>query len=247
MVKNKKMKQFRISLSILLLAFLTTNCAYAQKKKGDGNVVKQERQVGTFNELELSGVFNVEISQGEKELVVVETDQNLQEYIETNNENGRLVIKTEKGVSIKKSTKLNVYVTVADINYLEISGVGNISCLDKLILSSLNLEISGVGNTSLALDCEILNAENSSVGNIELVGEIETAFIENSGVGNLNAFELIVQNLTFENSGVGKAKVYAAQELSIENSGIGNLFYKGNANIKKFESSGIGKIKRVED
>jgi len=243
------MKQLSINLSILLLTFLTsTSGTYAQKKwKGDGNVVKEERAVKAFDYLNLSGVFNVELIQGEKEKVVVETDQNLQELVEIVNENGKLIIQSKKGVSKTKSTKMNVYVTITDVNYLEIGGVGNISCSNRLSLDNLNLEISGVGNTSLDLDCETLDAELSSVGNIELMGEAETATIENSGVGNLNAFDLEIQNLDLENSGIGNAKVYAEQELSVENSGMGNLFYKGNATIKDFEISGMGKVKRVDE
>lgn len=243
------MKQLSINLSILLLALLTaTNGLYAQKKwKGDGNVVKEKRTVGTFEQLELSGVFNVQLSQGDQEEVIVETDQNLQELVETINENGKLIIKSKKGVNKTKSTKMNVYVTVTNINNLEIGGVGNISTENLLVLDGLNLEISSVGNTSLELDCDALNAEFSSVGNIELKGEVETAVVENSGVGNLNALDLEVQNLDLENSGMGNAKVYATNELSIENSGMGNLYYKGNADIKDFETSGMGKVKRVDD
>jgi len=244
-----KIKRLFINLSILLFAFLiSTNVMHAQKKwKGDGNVVKEERTFDAFEQLELSGVFNVQLSQGENEKVVVETDQNLQVLVETINENGKLIIKSKKGIKNIKSTKMNVYVTVADINYLEIGGVGNTSCTSLLTLDNLNLEVSGVGNTSLELDCEELNAELSSVGNIELAGEVETAFIENSGVGNLNAFDLEVLNLDLENSGIGNAKVYASNELSVENSGMGNLYYKGNAILKDFETSGMGKVKRVDD
>lgn len=243
------MKQLSINLSILILALLTTTTNLnAQKKwKGDGNVVKEKRTVEAFDQLELSGVFNVQISQGDKEEVIVETDQNLQPLVETVNENGKLIIKSKKGVKNQKSTKMMVYVTVTDINNLEIGGVGNVSCTNQLVLDNLDLEISGVGNTNLELDCEELNAELSSVGNIELAGEVETAFVENSGVGNLNALKLEVQNLDLENSGIGNAKVYAIQELSVENSGMGNLHYKGDADIKNFETSGMGKVKRIND
>jgi len=243
------MKQLIINSSILLLAFLTsTNYTYAQKKwKGDGNVVKEERTISAFEQLELNGVFNVYLSQGEKEKVFVETDQNLQVLVETVYENGKLIIKSKKGVNKIKSTKMNVYVTIADISYLEIGGVGNTSCDNKLSLDNLTLEVSGVGNTNLELDCKQLKAELSPVGNIELMGEAETASIENSGVGNLNAYDFQIQNLDLENSGIGNAKVYAAKELSVENSGMGNLFYKGNAVLKDFETSGMGKVKRVDD
>jgi len=244
-----KLKQLSFNLGILLFALSTcTNNTYAQKKwKGDGNVVKEERTVDAFKQLELSGVFNAQLSQGAKEKVVIETDQNLQKLIETVNKNDKLIIKTKEEFKKRKSTKINVYVTVTDINYLEIGGVGKISCASRLTLDNLELEIFGVGNTNLELDCEMLNAEISSVGNTELVGEVETAFIENSGVGNLNAFDLRVQKLNLENSGIGKAKVYAEKEISVENSGIGGLQYKGNAVIKDFESSGIGKIKQIDN
>ncbi|MFT6243719.1 MAG: hypothetical protein ACJA0U_000373 [Salibacteraceae bacterium] len=45
---------------------------------GDGNVTKQVRNIKSFSEINIEGLFDVTISQGEKESVTVETDANLE-------------------------------------------------------------------------------------------------------------------------------------------------------------------------
>jgi len=184
--------------------------------------------------------------QGDEPKVVIETDENLIETIKIIEDNGKLTIKSKKGVNIKKSTKMNVYVTLQNLDELEIKGVGNVSTENMLTFSNaLNVEVMNVGNTRLQLHCKNLKANFASTGNINLDGEVQEAAIKNSGVGNVHAFDLIVEDLTIENSGIGNVKIYATQYLDIRSSGIGNLEYKGDAIIKDINISGLGKVRKL--
>lgn len=239
--------KMRTSLFLLLLitpqVFVTP--VFAQTFTGSGNVVKQKRTVEPFNQLEIYGIFNVFLSQGETESVTIETDENLLNVIQTESQNGKLTVKWKDGTTIKQSSKVNIYITLKKIDTLLMQGVGNIESSTMLNLENLSMGISGTVNTSLHLNCSKLKASNSVVGDIIIKGEVSEASIENEGVGNLKAFDLIVQKLSIKNTGVGNVEVRAEEEIIIDSSGIGNIFYKGDATVKEIKATGIGKVQKV--
>ena len=71
-------------------AFLTT-ASHAQKSdretvEGNGNLVTRDLPVSSFESLKASGVYELKLSQGDKETVKIEADENLQTYFNVRNE-----------------------------------------------------------------------------------------------------------------------------------------------------------------
>ncbi len=89
---------------ILLAAALSTlaTVSFAQDKKerttleGNGKLVTREVSVSSFEALKASGVYELKLSQGNKESVKIEADENLQELFEVKNEGAKLVIDMKK-------------------------------------------------------------------------------------------------------------------------------------------------------
>ena len=241
MKKNYSLTIALLAVFILLNQFQT----FAQKKvRGNGNVTSIEHQVKSFSTLEIDGVFNVLIKQGEKESVTVETDENLHEYISIESNGNTLNVSTRKRITFRKKNRMNIYITIKDIGKLKLSGVGNVETEGTLRLSELDLRIKCVGNVTLKLEVDDLDARINSVGNIALSGKANNAEIDNSSVGNLNAFDLKNEVLDLKNSGVGRVEVYASKELAIKSSGVGNVYYKGDAVITDLNIRGVGKVKK---
>lgn len=128
--------------------------------KGNGKVTTEEREIEPFNQIVLEGVFNVYLLQKEKESIRVETDENVLPYIITEVENNVLTIKLKDDSKISKMKKINVYITLADINKIETKGVGLLHCMGKLNLRTIDLNLKGVGASKLNLDCETLNVNS---------------------------------------------------------------------------------------
>ena len=232
------------SLALLsLVLFITTACA--QKVTGNGNVVEENRPVEPFSALEVGGVLNVYLSQGDTESLTVEADENILNLIETENRGSTLVVKLKKGVNIKKAERKNVYITLRSIDELEVGGVVNVKSETPIAIEKLKLDIGGVGNTDLELRGDQLDIKADMVGNVTLRGEVQEANIKNGGVGSLNAFDLVVNKLTIKNTGVGSAEVHAQDEISITSSGVGSVRYQGDAVVKELSTSGVGKVKKI--
>ena len=232
-------------LLVTLLSLNTVVFAFAQDVKGNGNVVKQEREIQPFSKLKIGGVLNVYLSQGDTESLTIEADENLLDMIETINRGDKLTIRLKEGIEIKKAKQKNIYLTLKNIDDLEIGGVVNVETTTPLQVTNLDVEIGGVSNTDLDLRCETLTADAQMVGTLTLRGEVQEADIKNAGVGNLKAYDLKVDRLTIKNSGVGSAEVYAQDEISITASGVGSVRYKGDPTVKELNTSGMGKVKKI--
>jgi len=145
----------------LLIVFLFANQVdtYAQKVRGNGNVTTVDYDVDSFTQLELDGVFNVYIQQGEKVGVSVETDENLHDFVSVKGRGDKLKIDTRKKLNIRKKYRMNVYVTVQDLERLEINGVGEVQTKNTLQLKDLDLRIKCVGNVELDLEADNLEGD----------------------------------------------------------------------------------------
>jgi hypothetical protein len=230
--------------TVILSGFLSGCNAFAEQIKGSGKVVSKEIKIDAFTQLKMNGVFNVLISQGDKEALTIEADDNLVDLIEIRNDGNVLTIKQKKESDIK-STKFNIYITVKDLEKIETSSVGNIQTSTPLNLKNLDLSSSCVGDIQLEINCEKFTANISSVGDLNLKGKSGETIIKNSSVGNINAVDFISDILKVDNSGVGDVEVYAEKEISLISSGVGNVAYKGNAVVKNIENKGVGKVRKI--
>lgn len=210
--------------------------------KGNGEVIKQERSVQPFSEIQISGVFDVILKQGSKEGVSVETDSNLQECIIVENEGNSLVLSNSK-TKIKKSTKMIVYVTVKDLTKLKDTGVGDIKSENTLKANTLELVLSNVGDMSLNIESQDLNMRYSGVGDVKLTGVASNSTMNVSGVGDISAYDLQVKTMDIRHTGVGDARIHVTESLKLDFKGVGDVFYKGNPKEKDISKGGVGSVK----
>jgi len=217
------------------------NCE-RQPIKGSGNVVSETREIGPFSKLEISGIFDVYILQGDKESVRVEADDNLLEFIKTELSGDKLSLFSDCKVSIKKSTKMNVYVTVKDLKSIDSHGIGNVKAQNALKGDDLLVENSAVGDLDLLLDYQSFDLHYTGVGNVRLTGKADKVEIDCTGVGDIDAYELIAHSMELEHSGVGNTKVFANESIHVDFSGVGEVHYKGDPKHKNIEKHGIGSV-----
>ncbi len=90
-------------LSLSLVVLLTVSCTaqWSKKIKGDGNSKSIERSVGDYDEIAVSGWFDVDLVSGNEGELTLEGESNLLEYIVTEVKSGKLVIKVKKGYNLK--------------------------------------------------------------------------------------------------------------------------------------------------
>src|SRR5436190_9918470 len=191
-----------------------------------GNIITKEVNVTSFDQLDVNGVFNLLLIQGNKEEVKIEADDNLQPFFEVKNEGSKLIIEMKKDLNIHNNkehdkSRMKVYVTFKKLKSMNLKTVGNIQSDASMSFDNLDIDNTSVGNINLKLTAQNLNIQNKSVGNVTLDGKAESAVIKNKGVGSIQAASFVVQKMDIDNSGIGSAEVNAEKELKVKDSFMG--------------------------
>lgn len=233
-------KKFLVMLAITVFGFAAQsqkNDKYNDKNRerieGSGNVITKEVPVRSFTELTANGVFNLQLSQGDKEQVKIEAEDNLIDLFTVENEGSTLTIRMKKDVSINTRKKMTVYVTFKTLKSMNLGMVGGTSSDDKLKFSELKFKNQSVGSVSLNMTLQTLHLENESVGTLKLAGSADNAVIKSNSVGSVQAGDFVVQKMEIDNNGVGSATVNAEKELKVSDSFLGKVSNKGSATMKK--------------
>lgn len=226
---------------------ISIQIAVAQKKitiEPSGKIITKEISVQSFDAIDASGLYELVLSQGDKEAVKIEADDNLVDLFSVKNNGSTLEIDMpqlkDKNIDFKdgenrKSLKLKVYVTFKKIKSLHVAVIGNVRSTTGLNADAFMLESKNVGNVNLNVTAKKLTVENKGVGNLTLSGTANDADVKNKGVGQFDGEELLVQTMHIDNSGVGHASVNVAKDLTIKQSFLGKVNNKGAAKSRKME------------
>ena len=224
----------------LLLTILSATIVFSQKEKdkepkieGSGNVVTKDVAIQPFDQLEASGIFSVVLTQGSKESLKIEAEDNLQPLFEVKNEGSKLVVDMKKDSHFNSTKKMTVYITFKNLKSMDLKMVGNVSSSGNLNFGDLSLANKSVGSVDLALSAQKLDINNKSVGNLKLSGKAENAVIRSNSVGAIKATDLLVQIMDIDNDGVGAAEVNAVKELKVKDSFLGKVKNAGSATAKR--------------
>jgi hypothetical protein len=231
-------KNLFLMLAIIATGFSTIaqrNDKYDDKDRieGSGNVITKDIAVKSFDELNASGVFNLQLSQGDKETLKIEADDNLMDLFIVENEGSTLKISMKKNSNFNSKKQLKVYITFKSLKSMNLGMVGGTSSDEKLKFTDLKLKNQSVGSVSLNMTLQTLNMENQSVGSVKLEGSAENAVVKNNSVGSINAGNFVVQKMEIDNTGIGSATVNAEKELKYSDSFLGKVSNRGNATVKR--------------
>lgn len=212
-------------------------------ERGDGNIIKEERKVASFDAIEASGGLTIKLVKSDLGTVEVTTDANLMDNVETYVRGNTLYIDTK---NVRKSTKLEVRVHYQKLDYFDLSGAVDVYADDVIESERLTIDASGASEMELELDVRTLDIDVSGASDLVLSGKATRLSFEGSGASSLKAGELETENCYIDISGAGDAWVHASNEIKASVSGAGSIRYSGNPVKIKTSVSGAGSVKRAK-
>jgi len=235
-----------------------------------GKISAQEtetRKVPAFSKLEIGGSFDAVLRQGNETSVKITAENIDTKKILTETNGNTLRISLEKG--FYHNIKIKVEVTYKNLDAIDRSGSGNLSCESDLSSAGdFSLSSSGSGNITIkgkikaagqasinrngsgnmklaALQAEGVQMNFSGSGNFDVdEGNSKTQNIHLSGSGNISAYGLKTETCSAVVSGSGDIEVSVSNSIDALITGSGNIDYRGNAQVKKIEVHGSGRISR---
>jgi hypothetical protein len=187
---------------------------------GQGSIVSEIRTLADFHNISSTIFADIHLTQGPKEDVIIEAQQNILGELKTTVVQGELRLTLNRCVDIIEPVK--VLITIPEINNLTLTGVGDFIAENDFDLTELNVVLTGVGDFNLQ-------------------GTTTALDISLTGVGDVKAFDLISDMCDIVIAGVGEAEVFVNDELNVTITGTGKVFYKGNPTITS-DITGTGSL-----
>ncbi|MFZ7115419.1 MAG: head GIN domain-containing protein [Bacteroidota bacterium] len=229
---------------VIATTLLLNTASYGCWTKGSGRTVTETRELETFSGIELKSSANIYITQGDKQEVRVEAEDNLISKITTRVKNNSLIVDTDDNVSFTKP--VTIHITVKDLCLIDLTGSGNIVTRSQFQCEFMSLKLSGSGDIRVMLDSKSLKANLSGSGNLDMKGSSSETDIRISGSGNVDARGLNSFSSAIAISGSGTSTVDVKNDLNVTITGSGNVFYveePGHISSKIIGSGEISKLR----
>jgi hypothetical protein len=216
---------------------------------GSGNILTETRQVSGFDEVSFASVGELTITQGERESLTIEAEENLLRYLTSQVRGGRLYLEMQdegRLVSLIPTRGVKYTLTVKNLKDLDHSGAGAIT-ISGLKTGDLDLRLSGAGNLMLNdLEADSVTYRLSGAGRLEASGEAARQEVRVSGFGEYDGADLKSATTEVQVSGAGGATVWVTESLDVQISGAGSVRYFGSPEVSE-NISGLGSVNRAGD
>jgi len=254
-------------LTMLFMGLLLFSACTFTTVRGSGNVVEETREVSGITGVNLGTLGDLTITLGDTESLIIEAEENLLQYFQTEVRNGMLHINTSSDVQIQTTRPVRYFLTVTNLDTIEISSSGNITAPDlnadrfaieisssgELEMGDLNagraeVSISSSGDVNMGLmNAETLTVEISSSGNLDIAGgEVDSQNIDISSSGNYTAPDLASNEADVRITSSGNATIWVQDRLRADLSSSGNVNYRGNPTVDATTSSS-GQVMQISE
>lgn len=235
----------------LLLAITLSSFTFAQaqlwgnkKIKGNGNVTTITRSTSDYDEIKCAGWMDFILVKGNEGDITLEGESNLLEYIITEVEGNTLKIKTENNINLKPSFNKTITITIPfqDIDYVSLSGSGDVSSKNKIVANNFTTRVSGSGDIVLDVDADEIEGSVTGSGDLTLNGKTNKLKASVTGSGDFHGYNLDAKDVEAKVTGSGDVEIVCNGHLDAKVTGSGDIEYKGSPKSEDTKVTGSGSI-----
>jgi phage shock protein PspC (stress-responsive transcriptional regulator) len=204
--------------------------AGSSENEGEKNVANG---LSDFDELEITGLFDVRITQGTDYTVgLVGPEREKMKYkISQHGKTLNITYLSDKKfdwrVNPINMDKIKINITMPELESLELKGAGDVVFNG---FTSDNLDLSVLGAVDVEGDINVSDIVISLAGasELELRGEGNTMEATVQGASQLKAYDFHTENAMIEANGASSAKVYVTRRLEIKEGVASKVSYRGD-------------------
>ncbi len=169
---------------VLFIFAITTSIVNAQdliKVKGNREVTTEISPLNSFDYLEISGDYEIEIVPGVAPQIEITTDSNLHQYLAASVIDGKLVVTTTAKIRSKKEMKFRI-VYGPELNKITVTEDAQLSSVTTLNFEDLELNIKEDAEVYMTANVARLNlyAEKSTKAELNLTGKTAVINLEDN-------------------------------------------------------------------
>lgn len=234
------MKTTKKLLSILFVAVLLTSCNVNlfNRVTGNGNVITADRSSSeNFTKVRVSTGLDLYLSQGTKNKIVVEADENLHDIIMTEINDGELRIYSEKG--IWQATSRKIFVTVTNLEAVTATSGSDVYANETIKADFIEVSATSGADIRIVVDANTVETNSTSGSDIKIEGVANNHVSSATSGASINGYGLQSKSATANVTSGADIKIYASESIKAYASSGGDIDVKGNPKqIDKKSSSG---------
>lgn len=227
-------------IAILFVATVFSSCVgnMFNSVNGNRNVITEVRKASdNFTKIKVSTGIDVYITQGSKNKITVEADENLHDIIRTDIEDGVLKIYSEK--SIWKAKARKVYVTIVNLDLLTATSGSDV--YSENVIKTDNISISTTSGADIKISVNAVSVATSSTSGsgIKITGTTTNHASSATSGASIDAYQLESVNAIANVTSGADINIYASEKLEAKATSGGDIDFKGNPKkINKTSNSG---------
>ena len=228
-----------LSAAVLLLS----SCNGFDCINGSGNQVTENREIGTFTQVETSGSLKIVLSQDSTSSVRILADDNIQKEIQTRLSGNTLKIDFDGNFC--DAGPVTIYLGSKDYQKIESSGSVEVLSEGKLDLNELELELHGSSKVMLDLNVKSLRTSSSGSSEIVLKGQAGSHDLDMTGSSSVEALEFVVGEYQINSTGASKSRINVLNSLEVNSRGASEVEYKGKPSKIEKDNSGASVVRSI--
>ncbi|MEO9570556.1 MAG: head GIN domain-containing protein [Polaribacter sp.] len=232
-------------ITILFIATIFTSCSVDvfNRVNGNKNVISEVRKTSSkFSGIKVSTGIDLYVTQGAKNKIIVEADENLHDIIMTEVEDGILKVYSEKSIWRAKARK--VHVTIKNLNSIKATSGSDV--YGKGIIKTDEISIAATSGADIKITVDATSVETSSTSGSDIrVSGISTNHASSATSGaSIDAYDLESKNVIAKATSGADINVFASEKLEAKATSGGDIDFKGNPKSVNKKSSSGGSISR---
>lgn len=195
--------------------------------------------MGGFAQIALTGVGEVNVTQGERHSLTVGARADLVGHVVTEVKGGILYLGLDdEGRHMRpRLDDCTFVITAPAVTGLSLSGRGSIYA-SGLNTDRLTVRLDGAGDIDVdSLTAEELVAHLGGVGNVEVAGQVGTQDVQVSGAGTYRAGGLRSAQARLEVGGSGDLTLWVTERLQVHVAGSASVKYYGSPDVVRHRTS----------
>lgn len=242
-----------MKIIVLLLLAAFTSVAHHTVAQ----TTKKVLELPEFKGIYVNSNYTIYLKQTNKQEVTVEALTEIFSVTDIKVENGILMVNIERKPDnpnkslwakiddVKINPTMKLYVSVKNINDLQVNGGGKIVSENSIATDYVSVGVSGSGSMDVDLKGNTIKAEVSGSGTLTLRGYATSIDALVSGTGGLNGFNCVLETAKAKVSGSGECQLNVTNTLDALVLGSGKVKHKGNTKSAQKKIYGSGSVERA--
>ena len=241
MTRKTLLYPLTVALALLLLSSCYFDASPGKRIQGEGPYLTRDIELPPIKGIVIRNSADVVLSQGNRQRMTVEAQENIIDNLRTEVSSGILYISNRKPVW--RTRPVRIKLRIEDLTDVRVSGSGDIVSDGRFDdLDDLEVIISGSGDIKLDVEADNIYARIGGSGSITLKGDARSGDFRINGSGSIYANELETKRGSARISGSGGIHLFATSHLNARISGSGDIIYRGDPEVDS-SISGSGNIR----